>query len=57
MEAYLTAVQTPVTGTRSASNLIIDVGTSATWENYVNGELEEGQTYRYALLQHHQLDV
>uniref|UniRef100_A0A8C7YEU1 protein-tyrosine-phosphatase n=1 Tax=Oryzias sinensis TaxID=183150 RepID=A0A8C7YEU1_9TELE len=52
LEAYLTAVQTPVTGTRSASNLIIDVGTSATWESYVNGELEEGQTYRYALLQH-----
>uniref|UniRef100_A0A8C7YC66 protein-tyrosine-phosphatase n=1 Tax=Oryzias sinensis TaxID=183150 RepID=A0A8C7YC66_9TELE len=49
LEAYLTAVQTPVTGTRSASNLIIDVGTSATWESYVNGELEEGQTYRYAI--------
>ncbi|XP_078805347.1 zinc finger protein ZIC 2a [Oryzias latipes] len=49
LEAYLTAVQTPVTGTRSASSLIIDVGTSAKWENYVNGELEEGQTYRYAI--------
>ncbi|RVE72230.1 hypothetical protein OJAV_G00059530 [Oryzias javanicus] len=48
-DAYLTAVKTNLTGTRSASSLTIAVGDANQWEGYVNGELVEGQTYQYAI--------
>ncbi|XP_036068490.1 receptor-type tyrosine-protein phosphatase eta isoform X4 [Oryzias melastigma] len=47
--AYLTAVLPNPTVTRSTSSLTITVGTATKWNDYVNSELAESQTYQYAI--------